>query len=501
MRQGSQAAFSALVARHLNFVYSVCLRETGDAALAEDVTQVVFLILARKAPALRPEPSLTGWLFQTARFAARNARRRASRRQEWEAQALAQTPAPGLDDLWDQIRPALNDALAALGAKDRQAVLLRFADGLSFPELGAALGTSEDAARMRLNRAVERLRHFFAKEGVTLSGLVLAGLLADRTVQAAPAACAAIVARIAESVPAGGGSSIISPQVHSQLQGVWKAMTISKLKVGATIGIGALLAGSLPFVTLAKPQKKATPLVPLKKVTKPSVDQSGAAVLAQAARATASLRSLSADVEGDGIIPPDKWAPVCKLTLKRPSQIRTESLGTYGQTSVVNGDKFMFYTHWNKEYQQELNPHLKEDKVGPPVFSTFFFNPGIYGMICEGLKPSAQTPVHLLGTKKWHGGSYTAVLLTYTAEQINQVDPGNRADPVFGKLTAYFGADHLLYGYTMDATYRGKRTVDEYALKNLRINPELSDAEFVFTPPADAQPSKPPTAHLHKTSD
>ena len=254
VRQGSQAAFSALAARHLNFVYSVCLRDTGDAALAEEVTQVVFLILARKARSLCPEPSLTGWLFQTARFAARNARRRASRRQEWEAKALAQTliPSGEQDSLWDQIRPALNDALASLGAKDRQAVLLRFADGLSFPELGAALGTSEDAARMRLNRAIERLRQFFAKEGVTLSGLVLAGLLADRTVQAAPDACAASVARIAEIVPAGGSSGIISPQVHSQLQGVWKAMTISKLKVAATIGIGALLAGSLPFVTRAQ---------------------------------------------------------------------------------------------------------------------------------------------------------------------------------------------------------------------------------------------------------
>lgn len=222
VQQGSQAAFSALVTRHLNFVYSVCLRETSDAALAEEVTQVVFLILARKAPALGPEPSLTGWLFQTARFAARNARRRASRRQEWEAQALAQTPAPDLDGLWDQIRPALNDALASLGVKDRKAVLLRFADGLSFPELGAALGTSEDAARMRLNRAVERLRQFFAKDGVTLSGLVLAGLLADRAIQAAPAACATHI------MSNHGVNGAISQPIYIQLKGALHAMAITK---------------------------------------------------------------------------------------------------------------------------------------------------------------------------------------------------------------------------------------------------------------------------------
>ncbi|MDQ2799128.1 MAG: sigma-70 family RNA polymerase sigma factor, partial [Armatimonadota bacterium] len=269
VRQGSQAAFAALVARHLNFVYSVCQREAGDAALAEDVTQVVFLILAKKAPTLRPEPSLTGWLFQTARFAARNARRRAARRKEWEARALAQTPTAGTDDaaLWDQVGPALNDALAALGAKDREAVLLRFADGLSFPELGTALGTSEDAARMRLTRAVERLRQFFAKQGVTLSVAGLTVLLADRAVQAAPAACVASVTRIAESISPGAiNAGLVSPQINSHLQGVLKAMTISKLKLAATLGVGAILAGSLPFVTLAQTRKSPVLAVPHRKI-------------------------------------------------------------------------------------------------------------------------------------------------------------------------------------------------------------------------------------------
>ena len=94
---------------------------------------------------------------------------------------------PDENAIWDRIGPGLNNALAALGATDREAVLLRFAGGLSFPELGTALGTSEDAARMRLNRAVDHLRQFFAKQGVTITAVILAGLLADRTTQAAPA--------------------------------------------------------------------------------------------------------------------------------------------------------------------------------------------------------------------------------------------------------------------------------------------------------------------------
>ncbi len=159
VRRNSQAAFSQIVARHLNLVHSVCRRETGDAVLAEDVTQVVFLLLARKAPSLRESASLSGWLFQTARFASKNARRREAH-QKMQEQAVAEQspPSPDKNALWDQIEPHFNAALAALSAKDRDAVLLRFADGLSFPELSAALGTSEDAARMRTNRAVSRLR-------------------------------------------------------------------------------------------------------------------------------------------------------------------------------------------------------------------------------------------------------------------------------------------------------------------------------------------------------
>ncbi len=259
-RQGSEAAFSQLIARHLNLVHSVCLREVRDAALAEDVTQVVFLLLAKKAPALGPDTRLAGWLFQTARFACKNALRREARRKLQEQRAGEQMLFGGHDEnaLWDRIEPGLNDALASLGAKDREAVLLRFAGGLSFPELGTALGTSEDAARMRLNRAVDRLRRFFAKQGVTLSGAALVGLLAKRAVQAAPAACAAAATKIAGSVAAGGSTGVISPNVHSQLQGALKAMTISKLKLAATIAIGAALAGSLPFVTRAQNHKVTT---------------------------------------------------------------------------------------------------------------------------------------------------------------------------------------------------------------------------------------------------
>ncbi len=476
-RQGSQAAFSALVTRHLDFVYSVCLRETQDAALAEDVTQVVFLLLSRKAPSFSPNTWLTGWLFQTARFACKNALRRDSSRRRREQKVGEQmlTEAQGQDALWEQVAPHLNAGLASLGAKDREAVLLRFADGLSFSELGTALGTSEDAARMRVSRALTRLRGFFAKQGIPVTALVLTDLLADRTTQAAPVTCTAAVQKIGTH----GGVAPLSPDVYTQLQGALNTMKLNQLKLAATLGTGAFLVATLPFVTQARTQKNAVASRPVQPAVRSAVDRSGVAVLTQAAQATAALHSLSADVEGGG-----------QLMFQRPDKFRFDLPGGNSQTGISNGTDFWFYMHWNKEYQKETNPDLKVDTLGLPVFSTFFFNPGLQGLVLFSIKPPADTSVRLLGTRQWHGGIYTAIEIIYPAP------PPGQNDPISGTLTAYFGADHLLHGYSAKMLYRGKTSVQESALKNLRINPDLAAEAFLFTPPAGSRPSQPPVAHM-----
>jgi len=231
----SEEAFAALMTRYVGLVYSVCRRELADDQAAEDVTQAVFLLFARKAPTLRRGVVLSGWLFQTARFTAKNARLQAQRRRAYEQKAaeemLSQTETE--DAAWADIEPVLNQSLASLKAADRNCILLRYFQGLSFAEVGTALGLSEEAARKRVTRALEKMRHFFGKNGVTVPGAALAVLLSAHAAKAAPAHLSGAAAHIlAGSVP--GTISLIT-------EGVLHAMKIFKLKAVAGVAAFAIV--------------------------------------------------------------------------------------------------------------------------------------------------------------------------------------------------------------------------------------------------------------------
>ncbi|MBI5382622.1 MAG: TonB family protein [Opitutae bacterium] len=208
----SEDAFAELVRRHLNLVYSAALRQTGgDAHRAQDVAQLVFTDLARKAAALARRPTLAGWLYTSTHYATTKALRTEWRRQarEQEAHAMQEIlsdsgPTPD----WDRLRPVLDAAMRDLNERDREAVLLRFFEGRGFAEVGARLSLTENAARMRVERALEKLRAQLARRGVTSTAAALAVLLAEQAVVAAPAGVAAHVtgAALLGATAAGGGA-------------------------------------------------------------------------------------------------------------------------------------------------------------------------------------------------------------------------------------------------------------------------------------------------------
>jgi RNA polymerase sigma factor (sigma-70 family) len=186
----SPDAFAILVRRHIDFIYSVALRQVRDRHLAHDVTQGVFLIVVRKAPSLTNYKHLGGWLFRTAMLEARNISKRRFR----EARRLASLHAnpqqqddPMQSQAWKEIEPHLNLALEDLNDAEREAVILRYIQGSPYDRVAAALGISEPAARQRVHRGLERMRTFLSGRGIVASAAGLSGLIKLNAVQAAPA--------------------------------------------------------------------------------------------------------------------------------------------------------------------------------------------------------------------------------------------------------------------------------------------------------------------------
>ncbi|MGO8700407.1 MAG: RNA polymerase sigma factor [Limisphaerales bacterium] len=197
---GSEPAFTELVRQHIDLVYSAALRQVnGDASAAQDVTQEVFTDLAHKASRLAGHASLTGWLYTSVRFQAAKARRAELRRQASEHASLAMNEllqTPDMPTAWLELRPVLDDVMHELNETDREAVLLRYFERKPLAEVGARLGLSENAARMRVDRALEKLRAKLSKRGITSTAAALAPMLAERAVDAAPVP---LVAKVSKS--------------------------------------------------------------------------------------------------------------------------------------------------------------------------------------------------------------------------------------------------------------------------------------------------------------
>ncbi len=254
VRHGSQAAFAALVRRYGGLVHAACLREVDDPQLAEDVTQVVFLLLARRAPSLLHADSLAGWLFRAARFSARNALRHERRRKVHEQEVIADMTQTHLNGppvpSWSLLEPVVNAALASLRPHEQEVVLLRYLEGASWRETAARLGLAEDAAQKRGTRAVDKMRRFVNRQGLMLSVAALTALLSEEAARAVPLPAATVTQTIG-AITNGG---LLSPNVTSLYQGVLHTMKTTKIAALGGLALAGTIGGVLWAQSAPKPQ-------------------------------------------------------------------------------------------------------------------------------------------------------------------------------------------------------------------------------------------------------
>jgi RNA polymerase sigma factor (sigma-70 family) len=231
-RTNSEDAFAELVQRHVHLVHSAALRQVnGDAHLAQDVAQTVFTDLARKANSLARREVLTGWLYTSAHFAAAKMVRGENRRRDREEKFMREPNETAPEPDWEKLRPVLDAAMHELKEADREAILLRYFENRQFAEVGAKLGLNENAARMRVERALEKLRTILGRRGVAAT-TALATVISANAVQLAPANLAATLTT-ASIATAGTGTFTLL-----------KIMTMTKLKLGisALVVAGAATA-------------------------------------------------------------------------------------------------------------------------------------------------------------------------------------------------------------------------------------------------------------------
>ncbi|HXE53851.1 MAG TPA: sigma-70 family RNA polymerase sigma factor [Tepidisphaeraceae bacterium] len=273
--QRDETAFAQLVRRHVDLVFSAALRRTRDRHLAEDVTQAVFVVLARKASHLgdRQGP-MSAWLLKCVQYASVNALRMETRRQKHEETARGAGAASGGSGacssnptdvlIWHEIAGQLDDAVLKLPSLDRQAVLLRYFEGFSTEQIARTLNVSEGAARQRLSRALNKLRQRLSRHnGAMMSQVdaaVLAGLLASHAVRAAPAGLGTAALAAATGATASAGGVLIA-------KGAMTMMAWTKTKLVASIAAVVVIGGAGGIVAMnraaAAPKPAAGAATPL----------------------------------------------------------------------------------------------------------------------------------------------------------------------------------------------------------------------------------------------
>jgi RNA polymerase sigma factor (sigma-70 family) len=262
--EGAETAFAELTRRHVDLVYSAALRlMNGDVHSAQDVTQQVFTELAGQAKRLARHPALVGWLYTATRLMALRMNRTEQRRKAREHEAttmneLLHDDAPPSD--WSRLSPVIEEALHELGETDRHAILLRFFQNKSLNEVGAGLNLNENAARMRVDRALEKLRGKLVRRGITTTAAALAAVISANAVQSAPAGFAATISTAAMTGSALQVSTLITTTKTIAMTTFQKAIVAAALVSAVGTGIFAAHQGSQLRGQIQTLQQERAPL-------------------------------------------------------------------------------------------------------------------------------------------------------------------------------------------------------------------------------------------------
>ena len=229
--QEDSAALAELVQRHVGLVYGVALRSLpGDTQAAQDVAQQVFIDLVRKAGGLKSRPVLAGWLCRSAHLAALASRRAEWRRKQRENDYAMENPASTPETTWEHVRPEIDRALAELDGKDRDALALRFFENCAHADVGARLHVTENAARMRVDRALDKLRERLAHRGIHSTAAAIGVALTASAGHAAPVGLAATITTAAAAQVAGAGAGLL----------LWGTFKLPLAGTAALVSVGSL---------------------------------------------------------------------------------------------------------------------------------------------------------------------------------------------------------------------------------------------------------------------